>query len=109
MYYFYWLPIGTDARVRGIPWATLGIMLANLLVFALLNASSGAESLAYRYAFKAGDPSIQTASPTKSNRGRATMASSRDTARLASTQSEKMARMPNRLGARRNEKAGKSE
>lgn len=61
MYYFYWLPIGTDAKVRGIPWATLGIMVANLLVFAMLHALPGAEALAYRYAFKAGDPSIQTA------------------------------------------------
>ena len=61
MYYFYWLPIGTDARVRGIPWATLGIVLANLLVFAVLHAFSSAEALAYRFAFKAGAPSIHTA------------------------------------------------
>jgi membrane associated rhomboid family serine protease len=61
MYYFYWLPIGTDARVRGVPWTTLSIMLANLFVFALLHAVPGAEALAYRYAFKAGDPTIQTA------------------------------------------------
>ncbi len=61
MYYFYWLPIGTDARVRGIPWATLALLVANVAVFAALHAVAGAEAFAYRLAFKAGQPTIHSA------------------------------------------------
>lgn len=61
MYYFYWLPIGTDARVRGTPWVTWALILANVAVFAALHAFGGAEALGYRLAFKAGHPSIGTA------------------------------------------------
>jgi rhomboid family protein len=61
MYYFYWLPIGTDAKVRGIPWVTVSLVVANVVVFAALHAVSGAEALAYRLAFKPGEPTIPTA------------------------------------------------
>jgi len=61
MYYFYWLPIGTDARVRGTPWVTWSLIVANVAVFAALHAFGGAEAVGYRVAFKAGQPSIQTA------------------------------------------------
>jgi membrane associated rhomboid family serine protease len=61
MYYFYWLPMGTDAKVRGVPWITWLILVANVLVFAALHALPGAEVAAYRFAFKAGQPTIQTA------------------------------------------------
>jgi membrane associated rhomboid family serine protease len=61
MYYFYWLPVGTDARVRGVPWITWLILVADVLVFAALQAFPGAEALAYRLAFKAGQPTIATA------------------------------------------------
>ena len=61
MYYFYWLPIGTDSKVRGVPWVTLGIAMTNVLVFAALHSLPGAEAEAYRWAFKAGHPTVQTA------------------------------------------------
>ena len=61
MYYFYWLPIGTDSKVRGIPWVTLAIAVTNVVVFAALQAMPGAEAAAYRWAFKAGHPTVQTA------------------------------------------------
>jgi membrane associated rhomboid family serine protease len=61
MYYFYWLPIGTDSKVRGVPWVTLGIAITNVLVFAALHSLPGAEAEAYRWAFKAGHPTVQTA------------------------------------------------
>lgn len=61
MYYFYWLPIGTDAKVRGIPWVTLSLVVTNVVLFAALHSVSGAEAFAYRLAFKPGDPTILTA------------------------------------------------
>ena len=61
MYYFYWLPMGTDAKVRGTPWITWLIGVANVLAFAALHSIPGAEADAYRLAFKAGQPTIQTA------------------------------------------------
>lgn len=61
MYYFYWLPIGTDSKVRGVPWVTLALLVANVMVFAALHALPGAEAVAYRWAFKAGQPTVQTA------------------------------------------------
>ena len=60
MYFFYWLPVGTDARVRRTPWATLSLVLANLVVFGMARASGDAAAL-YAVAFKAADPSIATA------------------------------------------------
>ena len=61
MYYFYWLPIGTDAKVRGIPWATVSLLVAMVVSFAAFQVVSGGETLAYRLAFKAGDPTPLTA------------------------------------------------
>lgn len=61
MYYFYWLPMGTDAKVRGIPWITWSLLVANVVVFAALNYMPGAEAFAYRLAFKASHPTVQTA------------------------------------------------
>ena len=61
MYYFYWLPIGTDAKVRGTPWITWLIVIANVAVFAALHSLPGAEATAYRLAFKAGQPTVPTA------------------------------------------------
>lgn len=61
MYYLNWLPMGTDARVRGIPWATMSIFTASVVIWALLHTVSGAEALGYRLAFKAGQSTIQTA------------------------------------------------
>ena len=61
MYYFYWLPIGTDAKVRGIPWVTVSLVVANVVAFAALHSVPGAEALAYRLAFKPGEATIPTA------------------------------------------------
>jgi membrane associated rhomboid family serine protease len=61
MYSFYWLPIGTDAKVRGIPWITLSLVVANVAVFAALHSMPGAEAYGYLLAFKPGQPTIQTA------------------------------------------------
>src|SRR5882762_425518 len=61
MYYFHWLPIGTDAKVRGIPWVTVSLAVANIVAFAALHSVAGAEAFAYRLAFKPGEPTIATA------------------------------------------------
>lgn len=61
MYYFYWLPIGTDARVRTTPWVTLSIVLANLLVHGIFLASRGDAGALYALAFKAAQPTVGTA------------------------------------------------
>jgi hypothetical protein len=37
VYYFFWLPIGTDAKVTRVPWVTLTLVLANVAVFAGLH------------------------------------------------------------------------
>ncbi|HEX7079186.1 MAG TPA: rhomboid family intramembrane serine protease [Candidatus Eisenbacteria bacterium] len=61
MYYFYWLPIGTDAPVRRTPWVTLSIAFLNVLVFGLLLASRGDAGALFALAFKAAHPTIATA------------------------------------------------
>lgn len=61
MYYFYWLPVGTDARVRGTPWATLGLVLLNLAAFGAILVSGGNVEALYAMSFKAADPTIPTA------------------------------------------------
>jgi membrane associated rhomboid family serine protease len=61
MYYFYWLPIGTDVRVRRTPWMTLAIAFLNVLVFGLLLASRGDAGALYALAFKAAHPTVATA------------------------------------------------
>jgi membrane associated rhomboid family serine protease len=53
--------MGTDAKVRGVPWITWLILAANIVVFAALQSLPGAEAAAYRHAFKAGQATIQTA------------------------------------------------
>jgi membrane associated rhomboid family serine protease len=61
MYYFFWLPVGTDARVRTTPWATLGLILVSLVVFVAGQSFGGDAETLYRFAFKAADPRIATA------------------------------------------------
>jgi len=61
MYYFYWLPVGTDARVRRTPWATVTLVALNLAAYAaILLGRANAEAL-YAAAFKAADPTVPTA------------------------------------------------
>jgi membrane associated rhomboid family serine protease len=61
VYYLYWLPIGTDAKVRKVPWATFGLLAANILAFAAVRVLPEGEAGAYLLTFRAGQPSIATA------------------------------------------------
>jgi len=61
VYYFYWLPVGTDARVRSTPWVTLSIVLTNIFVHGIFLASRGDAGTLYALAFKAAQPSVGTA------------------------------------------------
>ncbi|MEK7347233.1 MAG: rhomboid family intramembrane serine protease, partial [Candidatus Eisenbacteria bacterium] len=61
MYYFYWLPIGTDARVPRTPWVTWSLVAANFLVFAAIHLTPGAVAASYGWVFKAAHPTIGTA------------------------------------------------
>lgn len=61
MYYFYWLPIGTDARVPRTPWVTWSLVAANVFVFAAIHLTPGAVAASYGWAFKAAHPTIGTA------------------------------------------------
>jgi membrane associated rhomboid family serine protease len=61
VYYFYWLPIGTDAKVRRIPWITLAVVVANAALFAALHLTPGAVAASYGWAFKAAHPTIGSA------------------------------------------------
>ncbi len=61
MYYFYWLPIGTDARVPRTPWVTWSLVAANVFVFAAIHLTPGAVAASYGWAFKAAHPTIGSA------------------------------------------------
>jgi len=61
VYYFYWLPVGTDARVRSTPWVTLSIVLLNVFCHGIVLASRGDAATLYALAFKAAEPSVGTA------------------------------------------------
>jgi len=61
VYYFYWLPIGTDAKVRRIPWVTVAIAVANGALFAALHLTPGAVAASYGWAFKAAHPTVGSA------------------------------------------------
>lgn len=61
MYFFYWLPVGTDARVRGTPWATLALVILNVAAYGATLAIGGDPERLYAVAFKAANPTILTA------------------------------------------------
>ncbi|HET7904694.1 MAG TPA: rhomboid family intramembrane serine protease [Candidatus Eisenbacteria bacterium] len=61
MYYFYWLPIGTDAKVPRMPWVTLTLALATAAMFAGLHLTPGAVAGSYAWAFKAAHPTVGSA------------------------------------------------
>jgi membrane associated rhomboid family serine protease len=61
MYFFYWLPVGTDARVRGTPWATLALVILNVAAYGVALAIGGDPERLYAVAFKAANPTIHTA------------------------------------------------
>lgn len=60
MYFFYWLPVGTDAPVRRTPWVTLSLVLLNVAAYGAILGGGNAETL-YAAAFKAADPTVPTA------------------------------------------------
>lgn len=61
MYFFYWLPVGTDARVRGTPWATLALVILNVAAYGATLAIGADPERLYAVAFKAANPTILTA------------------------------------------------
>jgi membrane associated rhomboid family serine protease len=61
MYYFFWLPVGTDARVRGVPRVTLALVLLNVAAFGVSLGIGGDPETLYAVAFKAANPTVTTA------------------------------------------------
>ncbi|PYO27245.1 MAG: hypothetical protein DMD86_18230 [Candidatus Rokuibacteriota bacterium] len=60
MYYFFYIPVGTEARVRGTPWGTLAIASLNAGIFLFFRFVPGFEPEFYRLTLQPGDPSILT-------------------------------------------------
>lgn len=58
IYYFYWIPIGTEARIRRTPWATLALLGANVAAWIWFSLGSGPVDQFYALAFKPGEPSV---------------------------------------------------
>lgn len=58
MYYFYWVPIGTEARVRRTPWATIALIALNVACWLWFALGRGSEAQFLALGFKAGDPSL---------------------------------------------------
>jgi membrane associated rhomboid family serine protease len=61
MYYFFFIPIGTDVERRGAPLATLILAAVNLLVFLLLQFAEPTRPYLWRLAMVPADPSLATA------------------------------------------------
>ena len=60
MYYLFYIPVGTEARVRGTPWGTIALAGVNLGAFLYFNFTPGSEPDFYRFALYPGDPSVLT-------------------------------------------------
>ena len=60
MYYFFYIPVGTEARVRGTPWGTIAIACANFAVFLFFRYVPGFEPEFYRLTLQPGAPSVFT-------------------------------------------------
>lgn len=58
MYYFYWFPIGTEARVRRTPWATIVLIALNVASWLWFSYGPGSEALFLALGFKASEPSL---------------------------------------------------
>ena len=41
MYYFFYIPVGTEARVRGTPWGTIALACANVGAFLFFRLAPG--------------------------------------------------------------------
>ena len=60
MYYLFYIPIGTEARVRQTPWGTIALAGANLGAFLFFRLSPGSEPDFYRFMLHPGAPSLFT-------------------------------------------------
>ena len=49
MYYLFYIPVGTEARVRRTPWGTIALVGANLGVFLYFLTVPGSEPDFYRF------------------------------------------------------------
>lgn len=58
MYYFYWIPIGTEASVRRTPWATAMLVVANVAAWIWFSFGPGSMDQFYALAFRPADPSL---------------------------------------------------
>jgi len=59
MYYLFYIPVGTEARVRGTPWGTVALAGLNLSAF-LYFLTPGSEPDFYRFTLQPGSPSLLT-------------------------------------------------
>ncbi|TMQ53317.1 MAG: rhomboid family intramembrane serine protease, partial [Candidatus Eisenbacteria bacterium] len=60
MYYFFYIPVGTEARVRGTPWGTIALACANVGAFLFFRLAPGFEPEFYRLTLLPGEPSMIT-------------------------------------------------
>lgn len=60
MYYLFYIPVGTEARVRGVPWGTIALTGANLGAFLYFRSSPGSEVDFYRFMLHPDAPSVLT-------------------------------------------------
>ena len=57
MYYLFYIPIGTEARVRGTPWGTITLAGVSLGAFLYFRFAPGSEPDFYRFTLEPGAPS----------------------------------------------------
>jgi membrane associated rhomboid family serine protease len=60
VYYFYWIPIGMDARTRRTPWATILLVALNVAVWLWFSTGPGSAEQFLALGFKADDPTLLT-------------------------------------------------
>jgi membrane associated rhomboid family serine protease len=60
MYYLFYIPIGTEARVRGTPWGTITLAGVSLGAFLYFRFAPGSEPDFYRFTLEPGAPSVFT-------------------------------------------------
>lgn len=60
MYYLFYIPVGTEARVRQTPWGTIALVGANVAAFLYFRSVPGSEPDFYRFMLRPGEPSLFT-------------------------------------------------
>ena len=60
MYYLFYIPVGTEARVPKTPWGTIVLVCANLGAFLFFRLATGFEPDFYRLTLNPGSPSVFT-------------------------------------------------